>query len=60
MRESVSQMVREKLRKGSGFGIEGYNLPSYNPQHKQHFGIKKWTKDKIPSMQDIIAVIFDS
>lgn len=57
MRESVSQMVREKLKKGNSFGIEGYHLPNYNPQIKQHLSNKKWTKDKIPTMQDMIAVI---
>lgn len=53
MRESVSQMIREKLNKNK-WGIEGYNLPDYNPQHKQHIGMKKWAKDKIPTMYDII------
>lgn len=54
MRESVSQMVKERLKKGGSFGIEGYSLPSYNPQHKQHFGFKKWSVNKIPNMYDII------
>jgi hypothetical protein len=54
MRESVSQMIKHKLKKGGDWGIEGYSLPSYNPQHKQHVGMAKWSKDKIPTMYDII------
>lgn len=36
------------------WGIEGYSLPNYNPQLKQHIGVQKWSKDKIPNMYDII------
>jgi len=54
MRESVSQMIKHKLKKGGRWGIDGYNLPSYDPIHKQHVGMKKWSKDKIPTMYDII------
>ena len=53
MRESVSQMIKEKLNKNK-WGIEGYSLPSYNPQLPKHVYSKKWNKDKIPSMYDVI------
>lgn len=53
MRESVSQMIKDKLHRGS-FGIEGYSLPTYDPIHKNHVGTKKWAKDKIPDMYQII------
>lgn len=53
MRESVSQMIKDKLNKNS-FGIDGYSLPDYNPMLKKHIGTKKWGKDKIPDMYQII------
>lgn len=53
MRESVSQMIREKLNK-DGFGIQGYAYPKYNPTIKKYIGTKKWIKDKIPDMYQII------
>ena len=45
-------MIKERLKKGDSFGIEGYSLSTYNPQHKQHIGFKKWSTNKIPDMYD--------
>lgn len=46
-------MIKEKLHKG-GFGIEGYSLPKYNPAIPNHAVSRKWQKDKIPNMYEII------
>lgn len=53
MRASVSQFIKDKLKKDK-WGIEGYSLPTYNPQLPKRVGLNKWTKDKIPNMYDMI------
>mmetsp|Transcript_25494 Transcript_25494/g.28319 ORF Transcript_25494/g.28319 Transcript_25494/m.28319 type:complete len:158 (+) Transcript_25494:165-638(+) len=50
MKESVSQMIRERIKNDGKQTIQD----SYNPTLKNHIDVKKWKKDKIPTMYDII------
>jgi hypothetical protein len=53
LQESVSQMIRERMDFRAKGTLKEIHLQTYG-KHKQHLGMVKWSRDKIPTMYDLI------